>query len=275
MIYIFPQQQKAFFISHNMDHETARYERFNKILIESLGINKIESTAPSLLPEDILDWEGIYTRTTSTIERFSYFDVLTAFLKGAKKEDGLIFKQFQKAEIKLVPTGGYNFRAEDRVAASHVFYRDRQNNSLITDGFVTYKKSNVFYLLFLWISLLVGSLGLLFILVAGTIRFIRKRKAFIKEPLWVPFLSVCALFIPIPFFLTQSFIALGDLTAASFLTALVTGLLPLAMLFGGWKYFKHGTSARKKIFELLAIISVLQWIIVLSFWGMIPFCLWV
>jgi hypothetical protein len=91
----------------------------------------------------------------------------------------------------------------------------------------------------------------------------------------VPFLSVCSLFIPIPFFLTQPFIALGDFTAASFLTALVTGFLPLAMLFGCWKYFKNGISGRKKKFGLLTLISVLQWIIVLSFWGLIPLRLWV
>jgi len=275
MIYIFPRQQKAFFISNNMDNETAKYERFNKILIESLGINNTEPTANGIMPEDIEDWEGIYIRTTSTIELSSYLDVLSTFVRVAQKEEQLIFKPFQKAEIILTPAGGYSFRAGDRVAASHVLYRDQQNRPLITDGFVTYEKLNVFYLLFLWISLIVGCLGLLFILFAGIIHFIRKRKAFIKEPLFVPFLSVCCLFIPIPFFLNQSFIALGDLTVASFLTAIVTGFLPLAMLFGCWKYFKNGISERKKKIELLSIISVLQLVIVLSFWGMIPFHLWV
>ena len=276
MIYLFPQQQKAFFISHNMDSETAKYERFNKILIESLGINKIEPSQPNgTMPEDTIDWEGTYLRTPSTIELFSYFDVLTGFVRVAQKEDQLIFKQFQKAELILTPISGYKFKAEDRVTASHVLYRDQQNKPLITDGFVTYEKLNTFYLLSLWISLIVGGLGILFILVAGIIRFIRKRKAFIKEPLFVPFLSVCCLFIPLPFFLSQSFIALGDLTTASLLTALVTGFLPLAILFGCWKYFKNGISERRKKFELLAVISVLQWVIVLSFWGMIPLRLWV
>jgi CubicO group peptidase (beta-lactamase class C family) len=275
MIYLFPQQQKAFFISHNMDSETAKYERFNKILIEALGVNKTAPTANGLMPKDIVDWEGVYIRTAFTIELSSYFDVLTSFVRVAQKEDRLIFNQFQKAGIILTPAGGYSFRAEDRVAASHVLYRDQLNRTLITDGFVTYEKSNVFYLLSLWISLIVGCLGLLFILFDGIIQFIRKRKAFIREPLWVPFLSVLALFIPMPFFLTQSFIALGDLTAASFLTALVTGFLPLAMLFGCWKYFKNGISEHKKKLELFAVISVLQWVIVLSFWGMIPFRLWV
>jgi CubicO group peptidase (beta-lactamase class C family) len=275
MIYLFPQQQKAFFISHNMDSETAKYERFNTILIESLGINKVEPVASGMMPEDVVDWEGVYIRTASTIELFSYFDVLTAFVRVAQKEKQLIFKPFQKAELILTPAGGYSFRAVDRVAASHVLYRDEQNRPLITDGFITYEKSSIFYLLILWTSLIAGCLGLLCILVAGIIGFIRKRKAFIREPLFVPFLSVGCLFIPIPFFLNQSFIALGDLTLAGFLTALVTGFLPLAMLFGCWKYFKNGISERRKKFELLAIVSVLQWVIVLSFWGMIPFRLWV
>jgi CubicO group peptidase (beta-lactamase class C family) len=275
MIYIFPQEHKAFFISHNMDSETAKYERFNKILIETLGINKIEPTTDGVMPEDINEWEGIYLRTTSGIVLSSYIDVLTTFARVAKKDNQLIFKQFQKEEIRLRPAHGYSFRAEDRVTASHVLYKDPQHRALISDGFITYEKSNIFYLLSLWIGLIAGCLGILFILIDGLIRFIRIRKAFIKDPLWVPFLSVCCLFIPIPFFLIQPFIALGDLTVASFLTALVTGFLPLAMLFGCWKYFKGGISTRLKKIELLAIMLVLQWITVLCFWGLIPLRLWV
>ncbi len=275
MIYIFPQQKKAFFISHNMDSETAKYERFNKILIEALGINKMEPAAGGPMPGDVIDWEGTYIRTASTVEISSYFDVLTTFLRVARKEDQLILKQFQKAESLLTPAGGRSFRAEDRVAASHVLYRDQQNRALITDGFVTYEKANVYYLLFLWISLIAGGLGLLFILIAGIIGLFRSRKTFVKEPLAAPFLSTACLLIPIPFFLNQPFIALGDLTAASLLTAIVTGVLPLAMLFGSLKYFKNGISGRKKKLELVAVVSVLQWVIVMGFWGLIPLRLWV
>jgi CubicO group peptidase (beta-lactamase class C family) len=275
MIYLFPEQRKAFFISSNMDNETARYERFNKILIEALGINETKPTAGDVMPEDVHDWEGVYLRTASTIELTSYIDVLTAFVRVTRQEERLIFSPFQKAEMTLTPAGGYKFRAADRVAASHLLYRDQQNKPLITDGFVTYERVSFFYLLFLWISFIVGCLGLLFILIAGLIRLIRKRKAFIREPLFVPFLSICCLFIPLPFFLNQSFIAMGDLTAASLLTAIVTGFLPLAMIFGCWRYFKTALPERKHRFELLAMVSALQWIIALGFWGMIPFRLWV
>ena len=275
MIYIFPEQQKAFFISHNMDSETAQYERFNKILIEALGINKIEPAANGSMPEDIADWEGVYSRTTSAVELSSYFDLLTTFVRVERKEGQLIFRPFQKAETTLTPAGGHSLRAGDRVAASHVLYRDQHNRPLITDGFVTYERANIFYLLLLWMSLIAGCLGLLLILFAGIIRLIRKRKAFIKEPLLVPFLSVCCLFIPVPFFINQPFMALGDLTTASFLTAVATGFLPLSMILGCWKYFKNGVTALMKKVELLAVISVLQWVTVLSFWGMIPLRLWV
>lgn len=275
MIYLFPRQQKAFFISHNMDHETAKYERFNTILIESLGVNKVEPAAGGVMPEDVRAWEGTYTRTASTIELSSYFDLLTSFVRVAQKQGQLSFEPFQKSGVMLTPAGGYSFRAGDRVAASHVLYRDEQSRPLITDGFVTYERLNVFYLLASWISFIVGCLGLLFILVAGTVHFIRRRKAFIREPLFVPLLSVGCLLIPIPFFLSQSFVALGDLTVASFLAAIVTGFLPLAMLFGCWKYFKSGASGGKKKIEVLAIGAVLQWVIVLSFWGLVPLRLWV
>jgi hypothetical protein len=275
MIYIFPEQRKAFFISHNMDSETAQYERFNKILIEALGIDKTKPAPNGPVPADAADWEGVYIRTAPAIELSSYFDNLTTFVRVSRQEGRLIFKPFQKAETTLTPAGGHSFRGGDRVAASHVLYKDQQGRPLITDGFVTYERTNIFYLIFLWISLIAGCFGLLFILIAGIIRFIRKRKAFIKEPLSAPFLSVCSLFIPIPFFLNQSFVALGDLTAASLLTAIVTGFLPLAMLFGCWRYFKHGLSGLMKKLELLAVTSVLQWVTVLGCWGLIPLRLWV
>jgi hypothetical protein len=56
---------------------------------------------------------------------------------------------------------------------------------------------------------------------------------------------------PTPLFFAQSFLRLGDLMPASAMLALVTGVLPLAML------------------------GVLQWSIMLAFWGLMPLRLWV
>jgi CubicO group peptidase (beta-lactamase class C family) len=41
MLYVFPNEKKGFFISHNMDSEKADYEAFNKVLIENLNVQKI------------------------------------------------------------------------------------------------------------------------------------------------------------------------------------------------------------------------------------------
>lgn len=78
-----------------------------------------------------------------------------------------------------------------------------------------------------------------------------------------------------PFFLGQSFLRLGDLTMASALLALVTGALPLAMIFGLWRRLDRGMAGRGAVLEALVAAAVLQWTVMLCVWGLLPLRLWV
>jgi len=108
---------------------------------------------------------------------------------------------------------------------------------------------------------------------AGVVGAVHRRLR-ASDPLFVPFLAAVALVLPVPFFLGQSFLQLGDLTPASALLAGVTAVLPLAMLVGLASHFRHRPAGAVAVLDGLAMLAVLQWAIVLAAWGLVPLQLW-
>jgi len=113
-----------------------------------------------------------------------------------------------------------------------------------------------------------------YLLLAGILRALRRRLN-PADPLFIPFLASVALFLPVPLFFSQPFLQLGDLTPASLLLALVTGILPVAMLYGLWRCFGRKPTIRRAPMDRLALLGVLQWSMVLAYWGLVPLRLWV
>ena len=74
----------------------------------------------------------------------------------------------------------------------------------------------------------------------------------IHKPEAPAFLAILALLIPVPFFLNQSFMALGDLTLASGLLAAVTLLLPVGML---WTLARAGRLRNRTIIDRVNILE--------------------
>ena len=95
-----------------------------------------------------------------------------------------------------------------------------------------------------------------------------------SDPLFVPFLGVLALMLPLPLFLRQSLLQLGDPTAASVLLAIVTALLPLAMLLGLGLQLRRCRAGAIAVLDVLAMLAVLQSTTVLAAWGLVPLRLW-
>jgi len=273
-LYLFPNDNKAFFISINTDSETANYEVFNKILIsESEITEKIKPQNINNAPEDVSDWDGYYTLSPVRFEMFAYLDYLFGFVKVRWSGEWLTIDPFQSDPILLTPANDYLFRAEDRVTASHVLYKS-EGKKVISDGLRTYEKTSGYWIGTMWLSMVIGILGLIVILIKGLILLFRQQ-LFGSEIMTIPFLSIISLIMPIPFFFNQSFLELGDLTIASFLLALVTGILPVSLLIGIWKVLKKKYAKDLLQIDALAIMSLLQWMIVLFAWEMIPFRLWI
>jgi CubicO group peptidase (beta-lactamase class C family) len=273
LLCLYPDEQKAFFVALNADSETADYERFNALLIRALDMAPVPPTPPADAPPSVTDWEGIYVLSPNRYPNFTYLDMALNFV--AVEWDGarLHLRPFQSAPRTLTPVGGALFRAHDRTTASHVLLTTPDGTPVISDGFQSYEKIALWRIALLWASLAAGLLGLVYLLLAGLVRLSR-RSLSPSQPIYVPFLAVLALAIPVPLLLAQSFLQLGDLTPGSAALAIVTGGLPLAMLFGLWRRFREGTAGWHTVLDVSAMVAVLQWTTVLAAWGLVPLRLW-
>jgi len=275
MIYAFPSSRKAFFISHNMDSESANYERFNEILIRHLTLEKTDQPARAVKPSDLSDWEGYFIPVVSRFEPLAYLDALASFTKVSIKDDKVTLSPFQKQSRELFYTGNNILTAEGKTTGSHVFFKTDENTPIISDGLSSLRKINSLLLLSHWISFCLGCIGLVYLLVSGVVQLIKYKTNIITKPVWFAFLSIALLFVPVPFFLLQSFVSIGDLTAASLLLAISTFLLPFGLAATGWLYIKNGMPKLYNKTDFLAVVFSFQWVILLAYWGLIPFILWV
>jgi CubicO group peptidase (beta-lactamase class C family) len=276
MLYWFPEEKKAFFISHNMDSETANYERFNEILIRSLNLNKpVSDTIKKSQFANHSGGSGYYIPLFSKVEPFTYLDILFSFTKVNVSNSDVSLRQFQKPDKSLIQTGLNVFRSDGKIESSHVFYQDSTGEYFFSDGFSTHEKIKGFYLLMHWISFTLGSAGLLYLLVSGIVQTIKFKKGIILKPIVWALLGILSLLIPIPFFLNQSFVALGDQNVASILLFISTIILPIGLGISAIQFIKRRTTKLQARLDLLAVLFSIQWLLVLFFWNLIPFKLWV
>ena len=268
--YLFPEQKKGFFISYNTDSETANYENFNSIFINYLGINKPQKLkVKNNLPSNIKDFYGYYKMNPVRFEMFAYLDLLFNSIKVEQENNKLILQSIQNETYSLLPVGSNLFRKEDRVKPSHVLYKN-DTTPMISDGLVTYEKVSLFYLGLMWLSLILGLVGIIIILFRGFYLLFQKQLFNHNQTITLPFLSIIGLLIPFPFLLNQSFLNLGDFTFANILLAIATGFSPLAMIFGIRKIWENKTLT----IDTIGTLFILQWTLVLIYWGIFPFRLW-
>ena len=268
--YLFPEQKKAFFISFNTDSETANYEKFNRIFINHLEIIKPDQlNAKENLPSNVEEFEGYYKMNPVRFKLFAYLDLLFNSIKVEKKNNSLLVKSIQMETYTLVPVGSNLFRKEDRVNSSHVLYKNG-SVPIISDGLATYEKVNTTYLALMWLSLILGLIGIIVIFLRGSYLLFQKKLFKKYQIITFPFLSIVGLLIPFPFLLNQSFLNLGDFTFANILLAIATGALPLAMIFGSIKIWRNKTLT----IDTAGTLFILQWTFILIYWGVFPFRLW-
>lgn len=275
MLCIYPDQRKAFAYSVNTDSETAQYGRIDKLLIESLGVAKARQPQTSKPAFDIEEWYGRYVLRPNRFQTFEYLDTVFGAIEISAQADSLAMTSLQSSPRQLRPLGGYLYSANDRDTVSHVFLRGEERQYRISDGFKTYEKVPGAFLYAHWLSVSLGLLGLIWLFLAGFIGLLRYRSNMIKRPEAPAFVTLLLLFIPIPFFLAQSFMALGDLTLASVLLAIVSLLLPVGMLLTLLPIMNLQSKSRVVVLHGLAAGFVLQWCVVLANAGLLPLRLWV
>ncbi|WP_222564230.1 serine hydrolase domain-containing protein [Novilysobacter antarcticus] len=270
MLCVFPDQRRAFFVAFNADVESADYARLRGMIMDALDVRTrpMPVVASSLDPGE---WEGFYILAPNRFATFEWVDTLFGFIHVSRDGDGLRVRTLQAQPMVLKPLGGQLFRQPDRVLASHVLLTADHGSKVIANDHQSYQQVSAVWLGALWTSLIAGMLGLLYVLVLGGVRLLR-RQPWRSDPLRVPLIGVAALVLPVPLFLRQSFLQLGDPTTASIVLAVVTAALPLAMLFG---LGVHAQAPRPRALDAAALLAVLQWVFVLAVWGLMPMRMWV
>ncbi|MFK7957798.1 MAG: serine hydrolase domain-containing protein [Lysobacterales bacterium] len=274
---VFPGQRKAYAYSVNTDSETANYGDIDALLIEALVLKGAKTPQSIVQAPDGALWEGRYIPSPNRFQSFEYLDRVFGATRVSASEGVLTLKSLQRSTRQLRPVGQVGqglYSANDRSTTSHVFYQVADGQAFFSDGFQTFEKTSDGRHFAHWISLSAGLLGLVWIVLAGGVSVIFGRKKAARRVVVPAFAAAVLLFVPIPLFLTQSFMALGDVTAASTLLAVATFLLPLGMALTLVRAYKVSPVSLVNRLHLIAAAMVLQWCGVLVSAGLLPLRLW-
>jgi CubicO group peptidase (beta-lactamase class C family) len=274
MFCIFPDKHRAFAYSVNTDSETADYGQFDALFVRALDIPE-PVPPPTISPDqDISQWYGRYILSPNRFQTFAYLDNVFGAINISADGELLAMTSLQNEPRLLRPVGGQIYSANDRTTSSHIFLRGEEGEYLLSDGFKTYEKVSTSYLFAHWISVLLGMLGLAWLLLAGIIAMIRHRSGMLRQAPTPAFVTMALLVVPIPFFMSQSFMALGDFTLASVLLATVSLLLPAGLVLTTILAWKARIETWANLLHAIAAIFALQWCAVLIAAGMLPLRLW-
>jgi CubicO group peptidase (beta-lactamase class C family) len=274
MLCVFPEMHRAFFYSINTDSESADRDALDRLLLEELNMPSPEPLKAGIQSSDLSAWAGYYVPSPNRFASFAWIDTVFNFVSVQPDKNGLDFKPFLAPALLLEPMGGHLFRAPNRRAASHALLLSVEGDQVITTGSQSFVKVSKSFLLFQWVSLVLGLFGIIWLLLMGIPRLLAGRLR-VSNPCFAAALGIMALLLPLPFYLTQSILQLGDLTVASGLVAVVTLLFPISMMWGlrqHWLQRPGGVMAR---LDMMAMLFVLQFTFVLAGWNLLPLRLWV
>lgn len=273
---LFPEQQRAFFISHNIDPENANFDRIDAMLVVALGLPSPPEQKALPPGVDPARWKGLYHVRPNRFAQFAYLDELTGLTRVRWDGKALLLLPLQGITRSLTPVGGAFFRAADRREATHVLLHSTEDRPIITDGIRTLERVRPLTVYARWASALAGVVAVLYLLVVGGVRSAQslRRGVWRSEPLRWPAICLALMLVAPALYLTQSFLAIGDPTPANVAIALLSGMLPLTLLVAGVHRVRTGLRTHTARLDLLAVAAALQWCLVLAAWGMLPFALW-
>jgi len=271
-ICLFPEDKKAFFYAINADVETSNYEKFNEILINHLALKNADPVKAERQVANLSKVEGIYVPSPNNMAEFEWLDMMFNFKWLVAKNNKVIIKSLQNDDRELLPLNSNLFRASDRTQVSHVIFI-QDHSTLLSDGLQTYKKESIAMMLVYWCSLILGCLGLIYILLVGVFRSITRRTVGLKAILW-PFLNILAFSIPVYLYGNQSFLKFGELTSASSALAVLSGLLPVTLLLSVFLALKNKAKSNQTRRDIVALLALTQCCLVLASRDVIPIVFW-
>lgn len=267
---MFPEHRKAFFIAINTDSEQTDLARFDRLLIDALGVPTVHhaTAEPAIDPSQ---WNGFYTRRPSRFAQFGLLDLLQSTRlrwTGSQLEQ----RSADFSTQQLRPMGAHLFATHGRRLPSHALTITSDGTRALTNGFSTDVRTSAATVMALWSSCIAGILGAVYVVVIGFGLLLRGR--LIQHAMVTPFIALTALLLPLPFFLGQSFMRLGELTIANGLLAITTALLPIATVAGIYLLVRRWCAGVPSVLHLAALLALLQWTMVLAAGGLLPLMLW-
>jgi hypothetical protein len=191
-------------------------------------------------------------------QQFAYLDELMGVTRISWSGASLELNPLQGVPRSLEPVGGALFRAVGRRAATHVVMESPSGVFSVSDGIRTYERVSRMAVIARWMSAVAGVFALLFLLFAG---------GWPALVLWMMLLSPLL-------FLTQSFLAIGDLTPINVLVAALTLALPISLTYALTMRVRAGVRGARHAMHAVALAAALQWCITLAWWGLLPLTLW-
>jgi len=271
---LYPDQGKAFFLSMNADSEAADLTGMEAELARALGLATAADPPAGSPAPALADWSGTYVPAPARFETMAYMDRLTATVRVDAAQEGVLVTPFQGTGRRLLPAAGLLFRAEGRIAPSHVLYLTAAGDRVLSNGLRSWQRVNPLAQGLLWTGLAAGVAGLLWILGSG---LARGRRMFRRpaDPMLAPLLAVLALLPPLPLLATGDYLAIGDPAPASILLAMATAALPLAVIAGLGLRLRAGLDCRRAWIDAAALLAVLQWAATLATFELLPLKLWI
>lgn len=268
MFCLYPDQQRAFFIVHNTDSETARYARFEERMVQELDLAKQPNLAHTLRLSK--EWRGRYVHAPSRFELAKLADVLGSSVYLEVSEAPPNLTPAWGETIRLTVVGERLLQREDRNIASHALLLDAQGQRYLADTNGTMRRVPALWYAAIWLSVGFGAIGLVYWLLVPALRRIRR-----VQSLWQPgFVAMLLLLLAMALFPLQSWGELGDFTLAS--GALLAASLALPSLMIWQVVLAYRQPARTFIWQcdIAAAILVLQFCALLFAWDLLPLALW-
>lgn len=275
---VFPQQQRAFFISYNTDSDTARHDRLEARLIQALGLGPPVAAPPVAAPPPKAaahlplspEWSGRYVPAPSRFELAKLADIVgsSVYLDANPQQASLTWAWGKTILVERV--GPHLLQRADRSMASHALWRDEQGQRFLIDHNGTLRRIHPFWHAAIWLSIGLGMAGLLFWLLALPIRYRRFGQQLRQPASW----AVPLLLLPVALFALQDWAVLGDFTLASATLYLATLALPCLMILQLVWIARQPNRPRYWQYDGVAALLVLQFCALLLGHDGLPLALW-
>jgi CubicO group peptidase (beta-lactamase class C family) len=268
---VYRDRQRGFFIAQNSDRENARYDLFERRMIEHLEVaNRLTPVSKSPTSPSHESWQGRYVPSPSRFESWVLLDRLLGYWSLAPNPARPTFTPASGEARQIEISSDRLIRQDDRVQHSAVLTRNAAGEYLIAGGYLTLRKIGDAEFYALWASVVAGLAGFLYGFVVPIYRAVRARTV----PTEPAFFAVNLLAVAAFALFMQPWQILGDKTFASVSLFAITLAMPLLFV----TQIVRSLARREKCFawrsDVIAALCSLQFCALLFAFDLLPTALW-